>query len=237
MLTITVETRPGQAEAGRATTPAAAPTLTTAQALPYGPILQRLLRPLQHAFLPFNRWLMGPMLRSPLWPFVGNPFTAHLLLLRTRGRHSGVLREAPLGYVIRDGFVYCVAGYGVRTPWFLNLLADPAVEVRLPGRTLRGRAEVVTDDAEWAATFRALMGSFGLVGRLVDGNVDELRDAELIATHRALPVIRIVAIEPPGPIVAGPWDPGGRGWLAAYAGLGAIIASVAALMRRGAAAS
>ena len=41
-------------------------------ALPYGPLLQRLLRPLQHAFLPFNRWLMGPMLRSPAWPLVGS---------------------------------------------------------------------------------------------------------------------------------------------------------------------
>lgn len=206
--------------------------MTTPASLPYGPVLQRILRPLQHAFRPFNRWLMAPMLRSPLWPFVGNPFTAHLLLLRTRGRRSGLLREAPLGYVIRDGFVYCVAGYGTGTPWFLNLLDDPAVEVRLPGRTIRGRAAVVTDDAEWAAAFRALMRSFGLVGRLVDGDVDELDDAALVATHRALPVVRITAIDPPEPVVAGPWDPGGRGWLAAWAGLGAGIAAAAAILRR-----
>lgn len=205
--------------------------MTTSTALPYGPVLRRILRPLQHAFLPFNRWLMGPMLRSPLWPLVGNPYTAHLLLLRTRGRRSGVLREAPLGYVIRDGSIYCVAGYGTGTPWFLNLLADPAVEVRLPGRTIRGRAEVVTDDAEWVAAFRSLMRSFGLVGRLVDGDVDELDDATLVTTHRALPVVRITAVEPPGPVVAGPWDPGGRGWLAVYLGLAAATAGIGAALR------
>lgn len=208
----------------------------TTVALPYGPMLQRVLRPLQRAFLPFNRWLMAPMLRSPAWPFVGNPFTAHLLLLRTRGRRSGVLREAPLGYVIRDGFVYVVAGYGAATPWFLNLLAEPAVEVRLPGRTIRGRADVVIDDAEWVGAFRALMGSFGLVGRLVDGDVDRLSDAELVTTHRTLPVVRIAAVDPPGPLVAGPWDPGGRGWAAAYLGLAAVMAaagSIALRIRRG----
>lgn len=203
-----------------------------ALSLPYGPVMQRVLRPLQRAFLPFNRWLMGPMLRSPLWPFVGNPFTAHLLLLRTRGRRSGQLREAPLGYVIRDGSVYVVAGYGSATPWFLNLVADPAVEVRLPGRTIGGRAEVVTDDAEWAGAFRALMGSFGLVGRLVDGDIDTLSDAELIATHRTLPVVRITAVDPPGPLAAGAWDPGGRGWVAAYLGLSAGIAMAGSFLVR-----
>ena len=200
--------------------------------LPYGPILQRILRPLQRAFLPFNRLLMGPMLRSPAWPFVGNPATAHILLLRTRGRRSGLVREAPLGYVIRDGFVYCVAGYGARTPWYLNLLADPAVEIRLPGRTIRGRADPVRDDAEWLRSFRALMASFGLVGRLVDGDIDQLDDATVLATHRMLPVVRIAAVDPPRAIVAGPWDPGGHGWIAAQLLLIAVVAGLFATLRR-----
>ena len=210
------------------------PEMSVTAALPYGPFLDRLLRPLQHAFLPFNRWLMGPMLRSPLWPFVGNPATAHLMLLRTRGRRSGLLREAPLGYVIRDGFVYCVAGYGAGTPWLLNLLADPAVEIRLPGRTIRGRAHLVTDDGEWLAAYRALIGSFGLVGRLVDGDVQALDDTALLATHRALPVVRITATDPPGSIVAGTWDPGGRGWLYAWGGTalgGLLVAAVNGVLR------
>ena len=138
--------------------------------LPYGPLLSRLLRPMQRGFLYLNRWFMGPALRSPFGRLIGNPFTAYILLLRTRGRRTGAMREAPLGYVIRDGFAYCVAGYGVRTPWYLNLLDNPTVEVVLPGRTIRAVAEPVTDEAEWLRTYRALIGSFGLVGRLVDGD-------------------------------------------------------------------
>jgi deazaflavin-dependent oxidoreductase (nitroreductase family) len=194
--------------------------------LPYGPLLSRLLRPMQRGFLYLNRWFMGPALRSPFGRLIGNPFTAYILLLRTRGRRTGAMREAPLGYVIRDGFAYCVAGYGVRTPWYLNLLDNPTVEVVLPGRTIRAVAEPVTDEAEWLRTYRALIGSFGIVGRLVDGDPRRLSDAELLATHRSLPVVRIRALDPPGPLVAGPWDPGGRGWLAVWAVTGQLLSLI-----------
>jgi deazaflavin-dependent oxidoreductase (nitroreductase family) len=193
--------------------------------LPYGPRLTRLLRPVQHGFLFVNRWFMRPALRSPFGRVVGNPFTAYLLLLRTRGRRTGEVREAPLGYAILDGCVYCVAGYGVRTPWYLNLLDTPTVEVVLPGRTIRGVATPVIDDAEWLRAYRTLIAGFGLVGRLVDGDPSRLDDATLLATHRGLPVIRIRALDPPGPIVAGAWDPGGSGWRLVYGGTAAGAAA------------
>ena len=200
--------------------------------LPYAPVVARLLRPLQRGFLWLNRLFVAPALRAGLGPLVGNPVTAHLMLLRTRGRRSGRIREAPLGYVIRDGFVYCVAGYGAGTPWFRNLVDNPTVEVVLPGRTVRGVAEPVTDDGEWLRAYRQLIGSFGLVGRLVDGGVDRLDDATLLATHRALPVVRIRSLDPPGPLSAGPWDPGGRGWLVTWGVLGAALA-ILRWLRRG----
>jgi len=203
--------------------PQGAAATAAAGALPYGPILSRSLRPMQRGFLFFNQWFMGPALRSPFGRLLGNPLTSYLLLLRTRGRRTGLVREAPLGYVILDGFVYCVAGYGVGTPWYLNLLENPTVEIVLPGRTIRGVAEPVTDDAEWLRTYRALIGSFGLVGGLVDGNPQQLDDATLLAAHRSLPVIRIRPLELPGPLHAGPWDPGGRGWLFAWGALASAL--------------
>ena len=214
--------------------PPVEPAVGATAALPYGPRLTRLLRPVQRGFLFVNRWIAGPMLRSPLGRFVGNPFTAYLLLLRTRGRRTGLVREAPLGYVLLDGFVYCVAGYGVATPWYRNLVDNPTVEVVLPGRTIRGIAEPVTDDAEWLRGYRTLIAGFGLVGRLVDGDPRRLDDATLLATHRSLPVIRIRSLDPPGPIIAGTWDPGGRGWLAVLAvAIQAIaVAALAARRRR-----
>ena len=204
-----------------------------AMPLPYGPILTRILRPVQRGFLFVNRWFAGPMLRSPFGRFVGSPFTGYLLILRTRGRRTGLVREAPLGYALIDGFVYCVAGYGVATPWYRNLLDNPTVEVVLPGRTIRGIAEPVSDDAEWLRTFRTLIAGFGLVGRLVTGDPRRIDDATLLATHRSLPVIRIRSLEPPGPVVAGAWDPGGRGWLAVWAvTIQALSCAVWLLLRR-----
>lgn len=194
--------------------------------LPYGPLLSRFLRPVQRAFLFVNRWFVRPALRSPLGRFVGNPVTAYLLLLRTRGRRTGLQREAPLGYLIRDGVVYCLAGYGVTTPWYLNLLDSPTVEVVLPGRTIRGVAEPVTDGAEWLRAYRALIGGFGLAGRLVGGDPRLLGDATLLTTHRSLPVIRIRSLEPSGPLLGGAWDPGGRGWLFAWGGLASAVSLV-----------
>jgi deazaflavin-dependent oxidoreductase (nitroreductase family) len=208
------------------TTPAAAVPRPPDPTLPYGPLLSRLLRPMQRGFLFLNRWLMGPMLRSPLGRLMGNPLTAYLLLLRTRGRRSGLVREAPLGYVLLDGFVYCVAGYGVATPWYRNLVDNPTVEVVLPGRTIRGIAEPVTDDGEWLRTYRTLIAGFALVGRLVDGDPRRLDDATLLATHRSLPVIRIRSLDPAGPITAGPWDPGGTGWLISLGVVGSAVGLV-----------
>ncbi|HEU0236723.1 MAG TPA: nitroreductase/quinone reductase family protein, partial [Candidatus Limnocylindrales bacterium] len=78
--------------------------------LPYGPLMTLLLRPLQHAFVVVNRGFMAPLTRRGLGWLIGNPLTGHVMLLRTCGRRSGLVREAPLGYVIREGAVYCVAG-------------------------------------------------------------------------------------------------------------------------------
>jgi len=186
--------------------------------LPYGPLVSHLLRPLQRGFLVLNGSFMAPLIRLGFGWLVGNPLTGHVMLLRTRGRRSGLLREAPLGYVIRDGAVYCVAGYGEPTPWFRNLVADPDVEVVLPTRRFKGRAEPVADVGEWLRTYRALIASFGLLGRAVVGDVRRLDDATLLGRHRSLPVVRITPRYGDAPLLAGPFDPGGAGWVLPYAG-------------------
>jgi deazaflavin-dependent oxidoreductase (nitroreductase family) len=191
--------------------------------------MTRLLRPLQRGFLLLNRSLMAPLVRHGFGWLVGNPLTGHVMLLRTRGRHSGLVREAPLGYVVRDGAVYCVAGYGEPTPWFRNLVADPSVEVILPTRRFKGHALPVTDPADWLAAYRSLVGSFGLVGRVVVGNLDELDDATLLEQHRSLPVVRIEPRYGDSPLVAGAFDPGGRGWILPY---GATLLLALAVRRR-----
>jgi deazaflavin-dependent oxidoreductase (nitroreductase family) len=192
--------------------------------------MSRVLVPLHRAFIPLNA-LAVPALEAGFGALFSNPATGYLMVLRTRGRRTGKMRTAPLGYVILDGAIYCCAGFGRETAWYRNLLADSAVEVVLPGRTLIGMAADVTDSGERARAYRALIASLGGIGRMALGDLQRLDDETLLAEHAAIPLVRIV----PTGVVAGPLDPGGRFWIAALIGwifAGITLASTIASVRR-----
>lgn len=198
------------------------------QALPYGPTMTHILDPLRRAFLIGNS-LLSPALERGLGALVSNPLTGYLMVLRTRGRRTGLIRTAPLGYVVLDGAIYCCAGFGETTAWYRNLLADPWVEVVLPGRTLRGQAVPVSASDEWLRAYRALIASLGVVGRLTVGDVRRLDDTELLAAHGGVPLVRIS----PSAFVPGPLDPGGRFWLMPWGASAAAVLAIAFATRRG----
>ncbi len=177
-------------------------------ALPYGPAMTRVLKPLYDAFLFFNRYYTVPAIKLGLAPLHANPVTGPFMLLRTRGRTSGRLREAPLGYVILDGCVYCCAGFGPRTQWYRNIRVDPRVEVVLPTAAIAGLAEEVTDPDELDRAWRALVRAMGLLGRSLVADVRTASSEELRSRTANLPLVRI---RPTG-IAAGPSDPGGWMW-------------------------
>jgi len=152
-----------------------------------------------------NRWLAAPLLRGGGGPLLATPVAGSMLLLRTTGRRSGLIREAPLGYAIVDGRIVVVAGYGRGAHWFANAVADPEVEVVLPGAVLAGRAEEITEPAARRAAFRTLIASMGIVGTLTLGDVRGKSDAEVDALAEALPVLAIT----PYALRPGPFDPGG----------------------------
>jgi len=178
-----------------------------------------LLNPLHRAFLGVNA-LFSPALERGFGVLFSNPLTGYLVVLRTHGRRTGLIRDAPLGYVVLDGAIYCCAGFGESTAWYRNVLADPWVEVVLPGRTLRGVATPVTAPDEWIRAYRALIASLGVIGRLTVGEVRGLDDAGLLAAHGGIPLVRIV----PSAFVPGSLDPGGRFWLVPWAA--AVLAVV-----------
>lgn len=179
--------------------------------LPYGQLMSRMLPIMHRAFLVLNRRLALPVLHAGLAPFWSLPITGYMAILRSRGRTSGLVREAPLGYVIWEGAVYVWAGFGPTTQWLRNIEADPRVEVVLPGRSFSGLAEVVTDPDERVRAGRALTAALGVIGMASLG-VDPrtASDEELSRRTRGLPLVRI---RPTG-IAAGPLDPGGRAWIA-----------------------
>jgi deazaflavin-dependent oxidoreductase (nitroreductase family) len=134
-----------------------------------------------------------------------------MLLLRVRGRKSGIVRETPLNYFVADGSVWIVAGFGPATEWYRNLLADPAVEVWLPTRHLAGTAVEVRSPAVRARILPALLRSTGLPSFLAGVNPWTATDARIIDALDFVPLIRIDPadcwLDP------GPDDPGGDAWI------------------------
>lgn len=176
--------------------------------LPYAPWFSTILPLVDRAFRVANRWYVIPAIKAGLAPLHANPVTGSWMLLRVRGRRTGRTREAALGYAILDGAVYCVAGFGTRAQWYRNLLADPHVEVILPGVAFSGLAEEVTEPDERRRGWRALIRALGILGRSLVCRADA-PDEILDRSTAGLPLVRI---RPTG-IGSGPADPGGWLWL------------------------
>ena len=175
--------------------------------LPYNPAVTALLGPLRTTFRVVNRWVAAPLIRAGGGPLLTTPVAGSILLLRTTGRTTGLIREAPLGYTVVDGRVVVVAGYGRDAHWFRNALANPEVEVLLPGALIAGRADEITEPDTRRAAFRALLESMGIVGRLTLGDIRGKTDAEVDVLAQAFPILAIT----PTAVRPGPFDPGGVG--------------------------
>jgi deazaflavin-dependent oxidoreductase (nitroreductase family) len=176
------------------------PTARSAAAIRFG----------RAAFKLLNATTTVPLLRAGLGPWMGTPVGGWLLLLRVRGRTSGLVREIPLSYMVDEGAAWVMAGFGPTTQWYRNLLADPRVEIVLPGRTRRCVAEEVRDPATRRRILPKLVRATGLPGYM--SGCDPYRSpAERVLDVTAwVPLIRL---RPVGePLVAGPDDPGGLGW-------------------------
>lgn len=180
------------------------------EGLGYPEWMQALLPAVHDGFTAVNKYVSVPALKMGLGRYMSNPLTGYLMILRTRGRRSGEMRDAPLGYTIVGEHVYCVAGFGRRTHWFQNVLADPRVEVILPSRAFSGVAEEVTDPDERRRVLVPLLRSMGVVAGMV-GMSNPWRDSpdEIVRKCEGMPLLRVRATG----IAAGPEDPGGRYWV------------------------
>jgi deazaflavin-dependent oxidoreductase (nitroreductase family) len=101
-------------------------------------------------------------IQSPLGSLPAPP-GARFLVLHTVGRHSGGKRQTPLSFT-KDGDSYVVIasnGGAPRHPdWYLNLQANPEVDIEVRGKTKHVRAETVTGAAR-DRLWNAAVASFG----------------------------------------------------------------------------
>ena len=63
--------------------------------------------------------------------------------LSTRGRVTGRPHEIEIWFALDDRTLYLLSGGGDRSDWVRNLLAEPAVTVRLRDKTYEATARVV----------------------------------------------------------------------------------------------
>ena len=184
-------------------------------------------RAMRRVFGVVNKYWSVPVLRSGLGPLWVTPFGGYVMLLRTTGRKSGLPRYAPLNYAIRDGFVYCIAGFGSEAHWYRNLLADPRVEVVLPSMAFAGIAETVTDPDEALAATRDVLLAAGFAGWFIGSNPRTITDEALRAF--AMPVVRVRFTG----IGSGPSDPRGLLWIVVQVVSGVwLLSKVRSLLRR-----
>ena len=114
---------------------------------------------LRYAFKRFNPFMVG-LFRLGLgwavnfWPKVGG----RIMVITHTGRKSGLRRRTPVNYAPIDGDLYCTAGFGAASDWYRNIMADPEVEVWLPGEWRRGVAEDISQDPRRIPFLRQVIG-------------------------------------------------------------------------------
>ena len=173
-----------------------------------------------------NRFFMVPVFRLGLGSFIVNPFSGYVMVLRTIGHKTGKIRYVPVNYAVDGGNIHCFSGFGKSAHWYRNLQADPSVEAILPGGAIFGKAETVSDGAEFLRVGRKILHNGGLAGFFEGVNPYNCSDDQLAGVLKAGILLRI---RPEG-IGSGSADPGGWGWILMWAvGIVSLIAAVMVL--------
>ena len=146
---------------------------------------RRAFRRLNRGMLLLWRLGLGPLLNS--WPSVGG----RIMVLSHHGRVTGLPRRTPLNYAIVDGGVVCVAGYGRRCDWYRNVLANPEVEVWLPGGRWAGLARDVSEGPDRLAMMREVLRASGFAAVVAGVDPRRLDDPSLEQATRDYRLIRV----------------------------------------------
>jgi len=170
---------------------------------------------------------MVPMFRVGLGPFVGNPLTGYIMVLKIAGRKSGKVRFSPVNYAIENGNIFCMAGWRRLTDWDRNMVVTSQVEVILPGGKVSGKADEVLEPEERRVILRKILKNAGFAGFLVGFNPYTVSDEVMLRKTFEIPLRRI---HPDG-IENGPFDPGGLAWVWALILMNLGILIIVAIFR------
>ena len=146
---------------------------------------------LRKVFHYLNKFLMVPFFRLGLAPFIGNPVSGYIMVLKTIGRKSGKVRYTPVNYCLQHGELYCLSGWGKISDWYKNIEHEPFVEVIHPAGSLAGVAQVCDAVEVRLPILKQLLKNAGFAAFLEGYNPFKLSDIELEQKMRDYPLVRI----------------------------------------------
>ena len=135
---------------------------------------------LRRRFKQFNKFMLM-LWRLGLGKWVnGLPDVGGRIMVITHtGRKSGKTYRTPVNYAEIDGDVYCQAGVGSQADWYLNVKANPAVQIWLPDGWWAGRAEELTDERARLPLLRQVLINSGKAAPALGIFPDTMPDEEL----------------------------------------------------------
>jgi deazaflavin-dependent oxidoreductase (nitroreductase family) len=131
------------------------------------------------------------------------------MVINHTGRKTGIKHQTPLNYTIADGEIYCTAGFGSKSDWYRNIMANPEVEIWLPNGWWAGAAEEITDDQVRMPLLRQVLIDSGFAARAAGIDPVTKTNEELNATTADYRLIHIRRTK----ACTGPGGPGDLAWV------------------------
>jgi deazaflavin-dependent oxidoreductase (nitroreductase family) len=160
---------------------------------------------LRKIFKAFNRFMVL-LFRLGLGSYGnGTKYGGYIMVIKHTGRKTGLTRLTPVNYAVVDEDIYCTSGFGKVADWYLNIEANPRVEVWLPDGRWAGIAEDVTGEEDSAHHLRQVIVASGLAGPLFGVNPKVLSDPdfeEMLQSYRLIRIRKVNALTGAG----GPGD-------------------------------
>ena len=162
-------------------------------------------------------WRLGLAPAFGVWPSV---FGRIMVVMHT-GRITGTIYRTPLNFAPLDGAVYCLAGFGSRTDWYRNILAQPDIEVWLPNGRWAATATDASHDPDRVDRMREGLISSGFAARAIGLHPKRMSKAEIEEATASYKLVRIELLERRSP------GPGDLAWVWMVA-----VVTIAILLRR-----
>jgi deazaflavin-dependent oxidoreductase (nitroreductase family) len=164
---------------------------------------------LRRIFKAFNRFMVL-LFRLGLGSFGnGTKYGGYIMVIKHTGRKTGLTRHTPVNYATVDGDIYCTSGFGRVADWYLNIKANPQVEVWLPDGRWAGIAEDATGEENSAHHLRQVIIASGFAGPLFGVNPKKLSEDDLRRLLESYRLIRIRKVN----ALTGAGGPGELSWI------------------------